>query len=90
MKSQRHPGQAEEAILAKATSPATLERHFSVLEVAKIWNLSKDAVRRKFQDEPGVLVLSSHSSGRKRRYTTLRIPQSVLERVHQRCSLVSY
>lgn len=88
MKSQRHLGQAEEAILAKATSPATLERHFSVLEVAKIWNLSKDAVRRMFQNEPGVLVLGdTNPRRRKRRYLTLRIPQSVIDRVHERYSL---
>jgi hypothetical protein len=88
MKSRSHPRQAEEAILAEATSSATLERHFSVAEVAAMWNLSKDAVRRIFQDEPGVLVLGGRSSGGKRRYTTLRIPQSVLERVHRQYSLV--
>jgi hypothetical protein len=66
------------------------ERHWTVAQVAEIWNLSKDAVRRMFQNEPGVLVLGNRLSGHKRRYTTLRIPQSVLERVHQRCSIVSY
>ena len=58
------------------------ERHFSVAEIGCMWNLSKDAVRRMFQNEPGVLVLGGHSSSRKRRYVTLRIPQAVLERVH--------
>jgi hypothetical protein len=90
MKSQSHPGQADEAIFIQATSSATLERHFSVSEISEIWNLSKDTVRRMFQNEPGVLVLRGHPSGRKRRYAVLRIPQSVLERVHSRCSLVSY
>jgi len=63
------------------------EHHYTVAEVAAMWNLSKDAVRRMFQDESGVLVLGGRSSGRKRRYTTLRIPQSVLERVHRKYSL---
>jgi len=36
------------------------------------------------------LVLGDRPNGRKRRYTMLRIPRSVLERVHQRCSLFSY
>jgi hypothetical protein len=58
------------------------QRHYTVAEVAAMWNLSKDAVRRMFENEPGVLVLGARSSGRKRQYTTLRIPQSVLERVH--------
>jgi len=87
MESQSHPRQAEEDFLTEATSSATLERHFSVAEVAAMWNLSKDTVRRMFQDEPGVLVLGGRSSRRKRRYTTLRIPQSVLERVHRQYSL---
>lgn len=63
------------------------ERHYTVAEIAAMWNLSKDAVRRMFQNEPGVLVLGGRSKGRKRRYTTLRIPQSVLERVHRQYSL---
>jgi hypothetical protein len=60
------------------------ERHYSVAEVAALWNLSTDAVRRVFCREPGVLTLGNRSGGRKRRYTTLRIPESVLERVHRR------
>ena len=60
------------------------ERHFAVGEVGKLWNLSPDAVRRLFEREPGVLVLGEHGSRSKRRYTTLRIPQSVVERVHRR------
>jgi Fic family protein len=63
------------------------EKHFTVQEIAEIWNVSKDTVRRMFQNEPGVLVLGGHSSRRKRRYTTLRIPQSILERVHRQYSL---
>ena len=67
-----------------------MERHYTVAEIAAMWNLSKDTVRRMFQNEPGVLVLGARPSGRKRGYLTLRIPQAVLERVHSRCSLVSY
>jgi hypothetical protein len=59
------------------------ERHYTVAEIAALWNLSSDAVRKIFQDEPGVLVLSKYGS-HKRRYTTLRIPESVFQRVHRR------
>jgi len=65
------------------------ERHYTVAEIAAMWNLSKDTVRRMFQDEPGVLVFGGRLSGRKRRYATLRIPRSVLERVHRQYSLCS-
>jgi len=87
MKSQRHPGRAEEAFLIEKASSATLERHYTVAEVAAMWGLSKDTVRRMFKNEPGVLVLGGRSNGRKRGYVTLRIPQSTLERVHAMYSL---
>jgi hypothetical protein len=60
------------------------QRHFSVAEIAAAWNLSTDAVRRLFCNEPGVLVIGRRIKGSKRQYTTLRIPKSVLERVHKR------
>jgi hypothetical protein len=55
-----------------------------------MWNLSEDTVRRLFAREPGVLHLGREVKGGayRRSYTTLRIPQSVLERVHKRRSLV--
>ena len=60
------------------------ERHYSVDEVAEMWGLSPDPVRKLFEHEPGVLVLGNHASRGKRRYTTLRIPESVVERVYRR------
>jgi len=60
------------------------ERHWSVAEIALAWNLSEDAVRRLFSNEPGVLMIGRRIRGSKRRYATLRIPQSVMERVHTR------
>jgi hypothetical protein len=62
------------------------ERHYAVAEIAEMWNLSADKVRELFEDEPGVLVIGERSPRRKRRYITLRVPQSVLERVHRRLS----
>jgi hypothetical protein len=64
------------------------EPHYTVDEVAQLWKLSTDFVRRLFRDEPGVLVISPRQRKGKRAYVTLRIPQSVLERVHRRLSLV--
>ncbi len=70
-------------------STGFVERHYTVAEVAAMWNLSPDAVRRMFENEPGVLVLGDKVLSRsKRRYTTLRIPASVVERVHRRLSKV--
>jgi AraC-like DNA-binding protein len=62
------------------------ERHYSVAELAELWNLSPSAVRRLFQREPGVLTIGEPRPkyGRRRGKVTLRIPQSVLERVYRR------
>jgi hypothetical protein len=60
------------------------ERHYAVIEVAELWNLSPDKVRDIFENEPGVLVIGDRNPGYKRRYLTLRIPQTVLQRVHNR------
>lgn len=70
-------------------TPPYAERHFSVDEVAALWSLSDDSVRKMFEDEPGVLIIECQSSRtHKRRYKTLRIPEHVLERVHRRLSKV--
>ena len=75
---------ASESVRAPA---CVAEEHFSVKEIAEKWKLSVDAVRRLFEKEPGVLVLEDGSRARhKRKYTTLRIPESVIERVYRRLS----
>lgn len=72
-----------------ADSPAMVadaefaQRHFTVKQIADLWGLGCDAVRRIFRDEPGVLAFGS-SAGRRRSYTTMRIPQHVVERVYRR------
>jgi hypothetical protein len=65
-------------------SSSALEKHYSVPELAKIWFLSENTVRRIFLDEPGVLKLAHKETRYKRRYTTLRIPERIAQRVHRR------
>ncbi len=63
---------------------AALERHYSVQEIAELWELSADTIRRLFRDRAGVLKLDSPENVRrhKRSYCVLRIPESVLQKVH--------
>jgi hypothetical protein len=63
-----------------------IERHYAVTDIAEMWNLSPVKVREIFEDEPGVLVIGDRSPRHKRHYVTLRIPHSVLQRVHRRLS----
>ncbi|HXN23345.1 MAG TPA: hypothetical protein VOA41_11450 [Candidatus Dormibacteraeota bacterium] len=69
--------------------PSFAVRHFSPAEIAELWGLSVDSVRKIFENEPGVLVLGNPEPRRgKRSYTTLRVPVHVIERVHRRLSKV--
>lgn len=70
--------------LAQQETVVPAERHYAVMEVAELWNLSPDKVRELFKHEPGVLVIGDRNPHHKRRYLTLRIPQTVLQRVHNR------
>ena len=60
-----------------------LERQFTVPEIAAIWHRSPDFIRRIFEHRPGVAVVQNRSSGARRRsYTTLLVPESVLEETY--------
>lgn len=67
--------------------PAT-ERHYDVRQIAEIWGLGKDLTRELFRDEPGVVRITRPETRKKRGYVTLRIPQSVMDRVHLRLTKV--
>ena len=62
------------------------ERHYSPSELAELWNLSTDTVRRMFENEFGVLVFENPVKSSSRRFRTLRIPESVAQRVYCRFS----
>jgi hypothetical protein len=62
------------------------ERHWSPTELANLWALSADTIRKLFANEPGVIAIGNRSPSRKRRYVTLRIPESVVARIHRRLS----
>lgn len=68
-------------------SQAALERFYSPERIAELWSLSSDTVRRIFENEPGVLVIERPRVYGKRRYRTLRIPESVASRVYHRLAL---
>lgn len=63
-----------------------IERHFSVQEVAELWGISDESVRRMFEDQPGVLKLSIPRLVQNRKHkphVRLSIPLSVLTRLHE-------
>lgn len=67
-----------------STDDPALERHYSVNDIAKSWGLSGNTIRRIFEKEPGAIEWGTTESRFARGYRTLRIPESVMLRVHQR------
>jgi hypothetical protein len=62
------------------------ERHYTPAELSELWNLSQDTVRRMFEREPDVLIFENTEKASERRRRTMRIPESVAERVYRRLS----
>ena len=62
------------------------ERHFTPQELSDMWKVSVQTVREIFQNEEGVLKIGRDGTRTRRRYKTLRIPESVVDRVHTRLS----
>ena len=72
---RRHDVTIQTSPLVEPSSASIEEKYYSVAEIAKLWGLSTDTVRRIFAKTPGVLKI-----GNKGRYVTLRIPARVLQR----------
>jgi hypothetical protein len=70
-------------------SPVIGGLYYTVDEIAAMWKVSRDTVRRLFRNESGVLAISPRRRRGTRSYTTLRVPQSVLDRVHRKLSIVT-
>jgi hypothetical protein len=65
------------------------EQHYSVADLVTLWGLSEKTIRRIFVGEPGVLEWGHDEERFKRGYKTMRIPESVVQRVHRRMRKVS-
>ena len=67
--------------------PKWTERHYTVDELAEMWDLSKDTITRMFENESGVFDASRNphgrKDGRKRRHRKLMLPESVVIRVYR-------
>jgi len=61
---------------------------YSVKELAFLWNMSPESIRRLFVREPGTLIFRIQATGR-RTYRNIRIPGKVALRVQNRMTVVS-
>lgn len=63
-----------------ANHPA-FQPHYSISDLAKQWNLSRESIRLLVLDEPGVLRIRM---GKKKAHTHYSIPADVAIRIHNR------
>lgn len=57
------------------------EKHYSVGDLARMWALSRETVRKLIKDDPGVIRIRM---GRKKAHTNYSIPESAAKRIHTR------
>ena len=61
---------------------AALEKHYTPIELGKLWGFSPDTIRTIFKNTPGVLRVEAPPRRFKRGYVSVRIPESVAMRRH--------
>jgi len=66
---------------------AWCEQHFTVRQLADLWAMSAETVRRLIEHEPDVMRIGEAETRNKRQYFSYYIPESVARRIHaQACS----
>jgi hypothetical protein len=59
----------------------TFERHYRVNDLARLWGLGRETVRKLVKDDPGVIKIRM---GRKKAHTVYSVPESAAQRIHTR------
>lgn len=60
---------------------STFEPHYRIGELARLWGLGRETVRRLVKDDPEVIKIRF---GRKKAHTTYSVPASAARRIHTR------
>jgi hypothetical protein len=60
-----------------------VEKHYRIAELAELWGLGRETIRKMLIDEPGVVKIRL---GRKKAHTTYTVSDSVARRIHSRLS----
>jgi hypothetical protein len=58
------------------------EQHFTPAELGEEWHVAANTVRRWAEEFGGVLEINRPEEVHKRRYKTIRIPQSTAEKIY--------
>lgn len=61
--------------------PAPFEMHYRIGELARMWGLGRETIRKIIKDEPGVVRVRM---GKKKAHTVYTVPESAARRIHTR------
>jgi hypothetical protein len=73
----------EELEVPHTITDLALEKHYTVGEIADRWHVDYSTARAMFENEPGVLRFGPGERRFKRSHVSLRVPESVMVRVHR-------
>lgn len=59
----------------------TFEKHYRISDLARLWGLGRETVRKLVKDDPGVVKIRM---GRKKAHTVYSVPESAAHRIHTR------
>lgn len=59
----------------------TFEKHYRISDLARLWGLGRETVRKLVKDDPEVVKIRM---GRKKAHTIYSVPESAARRIHTR------
>jgi hypothetical protein len=59
----------------------TFEKHYRISDLARLWGLGRETVRKLVKDDPGVVKVRM---GQKKTHTIYSVPESAAHRIHTR------
>jgi hypothetical protein len=68
-------------VLPMLVENPTFEKHYRVGELARMWGLGRETIRKIVKDDPGVIKIRM---GRKKAHTIYSVPESAAHRIHTR------
>jgi len=60
---------------------STFEKHYRISDLARLWGIGRETVRKLVKDDPGVIKIRM---GRKKAHTIYTVPESAAHRIHTR------
>lgn len=69
------------AAASTALRETAFEKHYRIGDLAKLWGLGRETVRKIVKDDPGVIKIRM---GRKKAHTIYSVPESAAHRIHTR------